>query len=85
MESDIEKLDWADLNLNWRLRVEPGIIGFAQIYEPRATRKSLAKDRFEASNTNRCREFIWVILSFTMNIFGKQNIRQFMLKHQKGH
>jgi len=84
-ESDLEKLGWTDLNLHWRWRVKPGITGFAQIYEPRATRKSLAKDRYDVLNTSRWREFRWVVLSFAMNILGKQSIRNILLKHQKGH
>lgn len=74
-QADREKLNWNKPRHDWRWRAKPGITGFAQIYEPLANNKSLAKDRWDIRNSSYFKRAIWLFLTILMNVFGKQKIR----------
>lgn len=76
-EKDRQKLNWDKPWLDWRWRVKPGITGFAQIYEPLANKKSLAKDRWSMIHSKTILHVRWLLLTFSINLFGKDMIRRY--------
>ena len=76
--SDLLKLGWEGPHLSWRWRCKPGITGPAQIFEPLATRRSLARDRLYIRHASLHSDLCALMLSFGVNIFGKQVIRSLL-------
>jgi lipopolysaccharide/colanic/teichoic acid biosynthesis glycosyltransferase len=79
VESDLAKLGWESPRLNWRWSVKPGITGLAQLHERWATKRSLALDRCYAEQANALGDLQVLVLTFTMNIFGKERVRAWLL------
>ncbi|TGK37658.1 sugar transferase [Leptospira andrefontaineae] len=77
-EKDIERLGWGVEGLDRRWSVRPGITGLSQLYSGRGSKYSLC---FDLSYLDR-RSFILdlkiVILTLSMNLFGKKRIRNLL-------
>lgn len=79
-KSDIERLGWAD---NYHLKrwcIKPGITGFAQLYGGQHRKTSWFWDSYYIKNNNIFIDFIIIIASFLMNIFGKVAIRKLIFR-----
>ncbi len=82
---DIERLGW---NTNYhaiRWKIKPGITGFAQIFGGQHRKTSWFWDKKYVQSNNLWIDFIIILLSFLMNVFGKTRIRRIIWsdKHLK--
>ena len=79
---DIEKLGWNVGWLNWRWSVKPGITGYAQLFEPLANKRSLAKDRYLIKYGSALGDVGILAMTFLFNFVGKHRGRQFLSWHR---
>jgi lipopolysaccharide/colanic/teichoic acid biosynthesis glycosyltransferase len=74
--SDIKRLGWDDAFFDTRWTLKPGITGFAQIYGGQHKKISWFWDRHYIKTNNPAIDFIVIMISFMMNIFGKTRVRR---------
>lgn len=74
-EFDINRLGWNTDSYSKRWSVKPGITGLAQIYGGQHKKISWFWDSKYLENNNVFIDFILIIVSFAMNMFGKKRIR----------
>jgi lipopolysaccharide/colanic/teichoic acid biosynthesis glycosyltransferase len=74
--SDIKRLGWDGEFFNTRWTLKPGITGFAQIYGGQHKKISWFWDRHYIKANNPAVDFIIIMISFMMNIFGKTRVRR---------
>lgn len=72
---DIARLGWNDEYHSSRWDVKPGISGFAQIYGGQNKKTSWFWDKKYSENSNLLTDFLIILISFSMNIFGKTKVR----------
>lgn len=73
-EADLVRLGWTEHRA--RFEVRPGITGLAQVFGGRSARHSRALDALYARRTS-VRLDVWLVaVSFAMNVFGKDRVRQ---------
>ena len=72
---DIDRLGWNDEYYDSMWNVKPGITGFAQIYGGQNKKTSWFWNKKYVDTSNVLVDFVLVIVSFGMNIFGKTRIR----------
>ena len=77
-EADVVRLGWDndDHAARWDLR--PGITGLAQLYGGRGARFSWRMDRLYFKRISLWLDVRIVLLSFAVNVFGKQRVRGFL-------
>lgn len=82
---DIERLAWESSYYAIRWQIKPGISGFAQIFGGQHKKTSWFWDKKYMQNPNLLIDFVIIVLSFLMNIFGKTRIRNLIWpnKHLK--
>jgi lipopolysaccharide/colanic/teichoic acid biosynthesis glycosyltransferase len=82
---DINRLGWNTDYYSLRWGIKPGISGFAQIFGGQHKKTSWFWDKKYVQNNNLLIDFIIILLSFLMNLFGKTRIRQMIWtdKHLK--
>lgn len=73
---DIERLRWNNDFYASRWYVKPGITGFAQIYGGQHKKTSWFWDKKYVAAGNVLIDFVLVMVSFSMNIFGKTKVRK---------
>lgn len=69
-KDDITRLGWGDKHFRWS--VSPGMTGLAQIHVGQGARRSLACDRFYASQKDLILDIYIVVMSLCINIIGKK-------------
>lgn len=72
---DIKRLHWDTDYYSSRWKVKPGISGFAQIYGGQNKKTSWFWDKKYSEKSNVLTDFFVILISFSMNIFGKPRIR----------
>lgn len=72
---DIERLGWNTTYYLQRWKVKPGISGFAQIYGGQHKKTSWFWDKKYSENAGLAVDLIVILISFLMNILGKQRVR----------
>jgi lipopolysaccharide/colanic/teichoic acid biosynthesis glycosyltransferase len=77
---DIDRLGWNDGYHKIRWRLNPGITGWAQIYGGQHRKISWFWDKYYIKNFSIAIDFIIVITSFLMNIFGKTRVRRIIFR-----
>ena len=79
---DIERLNWNTDYHTIRWTTKPGITGLAQIYGGQHRLISWFWDVHYIDNHHVVKDFIIVVISFLMNIFGKTPIRRIVFSNQ---
>ncbi|RLD55303.1 MAG: hypothetical protein DRJ01_16820 [Bacteroidetes bacterium] len=72
---DVERLNWNTEYYAKRWSVKPGISGFAQIYGGQNKKTSWFWDKKYSQKSNLLTDFFIILISFSMNIFGKSRVR----------
>jgi lipopolysaccharide/colanic/teichoic acid biosynthesis glycosyltransferase len=72
---DIKRLKWDGTYHSIRWSVKPGISGFAQIYGGQNKKTSWFWDKKYTENSNLLTDLGIILVSFSMNLFGKTRIR----------
>jgi lipopolysaccharide/colanic/teichoic acid biosynthesis glycosyltransferase len=72
---DITRLDWSSGAHDWRFVMKPGITGIAQLAGGRNARHSARLDRLYLRRQNAALDLCMIVLSFIINIVGKQTVR----------
>lgn len=73
---DIKRLGWNDEYHAMRWKLKPGITGFAQLYGGQHRKTSWFWDKYYIQNNHLFIDFVIILLSFLMNLFGKTRVRQ---------
>lgn len=81
--SDIERLNWNTTYYTIRWEIKPGITGFAQIFGGQHKKTSWFWDKKYVQSNNLMIDFLIIILSFLMNLFGKTQIRRLIWPDKK--
>ncbi|MEM7533289.1 MAG: sugar transferase [Chloroflexota bacterium] len=76
---DIERLEWHDEFYATRWHVKPGITGLAQIYGGQHKKLSWFWDQKYIEVGTVPLDFVLVLVSFAMNLFGKARVRRLLL------
>lgn len=77
-QEDIERLKWDDQFHSARWSLKPGITGFAQIYGGQNKKISWFWDKKYIRTNTLLKDFILLVISFMMNIFGKTRVRNYI-------
>lgn len=77
-ENDIERLCWGVKGLDRRWSIRPGITGLSQLYSGRGSKYSLCFDLSYLKRRSFILDLKIVILTLTMNLFGKKRIRNLL-------
>ena len=77
--ADVVRLGWDDERHARRWHLKPGITGLAQLYGGRGARVSWLMDTAYWRHMSLWLDVKIVLLSFAVNLLGKQRIRQFLL------
>ncbi len=72
---DIKRLNWDRTYYSLRWSVKPGISGYAQIYGGQNKKTSWFWDKKYTENSNLLTDLAIILISFSMNIFGKTRVR----------
>jgi lipopolysaccharide/colanic/teichoic acid biosynthesis glycosyltransferase len=75
-EEDVSRLGWDDEYHAERWQVKPGITGLAQIYGGQHKKISWFWDKQYLEKKTILFDFLLIIVSFLMNIFGKTRVRR---------
>ncbi|WP_426494390.1 sugar transferase [Leptospira interrogans serovar Bratislava] len=73
---DIDRLNWNGKFHEMRWSVLPGITGLSQLYSGMGARISFCFDRFYLESKNLGLNILIVLLTFVINLFGKNRIRE---------
>lgn len=73
---DIERLNWGSNYHSIRWKIKRGITGFAQIFGGQHRKTSWFWDRKYVLSNSLLIDFLVILLSFLMNLFGKIRIRR---------
>jgi len=80
---DIERLRWDYDYYSIRWNIKPGITGFAQIFGGQHRKTSWFWDKKYVQSNNLWIDFLIIILSFMMNVFGKTRVRRIIWPDKK--
>lgn len=80
---DIKRLAWNDSYHSIRWDSKPGITGFAQLYGGQHRKTSWFWDKYYINNNTIFIDFMIVLFSFMMNIFGKTRVRQILFQRKQ--
>ena len=75
---DIERLGWGTRYHISRWHLKPGITGLAQLYAGRSAHYSWFYDKVYSKTASPILDLKIIILSFIMNIIGKQRVRNWL-------
>lgn len=77
---DIKRLGWNDAFFNSRWEIKPGITGLAQIYGGQHRKISWFWDKYYIKTNSLLTDFVIIMISFAMNLFGKTRIRRIVFR-----
>ncbi len=80
---DIQRLKWNDDYHSVRWDIKPGITGFAQIFGGQHRKTSWFWDKKYVQLNSLLIDFLVILLSFLMNVFGKTKVRRMIWPEKK--
>lgn len=75
-ESDVRRLGWTGVELDFRWQTKPGLTGLAQIVGAPPTHDALELDRTYTTRWNPLLDCQLIALSFAVNVFGKSRVQR---------
>lgn len=75
-ESDVRRLGWTGVELDFRWEKKPGLTGLAQIVGAPSTHDALELDRAYIARWNPLLDCQLIALSFAVNVLGKSRVQR---------